>query len=132
MIERKAFAPYRKWDAEGFRRRIDNPNAIVLKGTLGGNVVGKVVGIVYHGSKNKSLQVQDVSVLPKYRGNGVASKLLLALEERGQKKGCIYSALHVRPNNWVAKRLYTRLGYSNMHSCSWAEMDRMRKDFNGV
>lgn len=132
MVEKKAFAPYVIWDANSFKRRIENQNAIVLKGTLCGSIVGKAVGIIFHGQKNKSLQVHDVSVLSEFRRNGVAAKLLSVLERKGSERGCTYSALHVRPNNWVAKRLYKRLGYYSMTNRTWAEMDRMRKDLNGV
>lgn len=131
-IEKKAFAPYTIWDAKSFMQRIKNPNAIVLKGTLCRRIVGKAVGTIWNGSRNKSLQVHDVSVLSEFRNNGVAAKLLSALEREGSERGCIYSALHVRPNNWVAKRLYKRLGYYSSENRTWAGMDRMKKDFNGV
>jgi len=130
-VEEKAFRYMGQWDRQSFVRRLRNPCAIVLKAEICNQIIGKAVGVVYNGKRKKSLQVQDVSVVPAFRRNGVASRLLATLEGRARDRGCMYSALYVRDNNWSARRLYCKLGYYDISG--WDDdMQRMRKDFNGV
>jgi ribosomal-protein-alanine N-acetyltransferase len=131
-VEERSFGGWATWDMQGILRRVRNPSAIFLKAEMGGQIVGKSVGIIYKGKKKKSLQVHDVSVLPSCRRNGVASKLLAYLEFKAQERGCEYSALFVRENNWTARRLYGKLGYYDIYGRGEKGMQRMRKDLNGA
>ena len=131
-VEERAFSQYVTWDLRSIQRRLRNPSVIFLKAEVDGEIIGKSAGIVYNGKRKKSLQVHDVSVIPSYRRNGVASKLLTSLELEARKRGCEYSALFVRENNWTARRLYGKLGYYDVYGRDEEGMQRMRKDLNGM
>lgn len=57
------------------------------------------------------LNLQDLVVLPKFRGRGVGSVLLHAVEERARLLGCCKLTLEVRADNVRARRLHRGQGF---------------------
>jgi ribosomal protein S18 acetylase RimI-like enzyme len=99
------------WTKTQFERYIKNPNALVYLGIKDNKIVGKAIGIIYQGKKNKSLQIKDLSILPEYRRFYIGQSLLLHLETKAKRLGCIYSALDVSEVNKKAIALYIKLSY---------------------
>lgn len=58
------------------------------------------------------LNIHDVVVVEKYRGNGIAKKMLLKAEEIARDIGCCKLTLEVLEGNTVAKALYQSCGYA--------------------
>jgi len=56
-------------------------------------------------------EIESLSVLPKYRGSGLGSELLDALERHLRDRGVRDLVLGVLPGNTDAIRLYERRGY---------------------
>lgn len=59
------------------------------------------------------INVHDLSVLKEFRGKGIGTQLLAAVEEYAIAQGCGKVTLEVREANPLAERLYRRLGYGD-------------------
>lgn len=69
----------------------------------------------------------SLCVLPEYRGQGIASKLLLATVEKGRQLG-LPTGLLVDNGNPLAEKLYKRLGFQVVGEHTWGghNLRRMR------
>lgn len=58
-------------------------------------------------------EIQDLNVLPAFRGRGIASALIAHCEKLARDKGCEYMGIGVglTPSYGAAQKLYVRLGY---------------------
>lgn len=59
------------------------------------------------------VNVHDVAVLPEYRGQRVAEKMLALVEEIARERGACKLTLEVLAGNAGAIKLYTRVGFAN-------------------
>ena len=59
------------------------------------------------------VNVHDVTVLPQFRGQRVAEKMLALAEEIARQRGACKLTLEVLQGNVGAARLYHRIGFSN-------------------
>jgi ribosomal protein S18 acetylase RimI-like enzyme len=59
------------------------------------------------------VNVHDVAVLPQFRGQRVAEKMLALAEEIARERGACKLTLEVLQGNAGAARLYHRIGFSN-------------------
>ncbi|MCD0503001.1 GNAT family N-acetyltransferase [Bordetella petrii] len=57
------------------------------------------------------LNLHDFMVSERFRGQGIAQKLLAALEATAARRGCCKITLEVLQGNEPAKALYRKLGY---------------------
>jgi GNAT superfamily N-acetyltransferase len=57
------------------------------------------------------LNLHDFMVSERFRGQGIAQKLLSALEARGRAMGCCKLTLEVLEGNLPAKALYQKMGF---------------------
>jgi ribosomal protein S18 acetylase RimI-like enzyme len=57
------------------------------------------------------LNIHDLAVAPKYRGQGIGWQLLLSVEEHARCRDCCSITLEVRGDNEAAQRLYRRFGF---------------------
>ena len=58
------------------------------------------------------VNVHDVAVLPSYRGQGVAEKMLALAESLARARGACKLTLEVLSGNTGAARLYERIGFA--------------------
>jgi ribosomal protein S18 acetylase RimI-like enzyme len=59
------------------------------------------------------INIHDVIVLNKYRGNGISQKMLEKVEQIARAKGCCKITLEVLSNNEAAKSAYRKFGFSD-------------------
>jgi ribosomal protein S18 acetylase RimI-like enzyme len=59
------------------------------------------------------VNVHDVVVIDKYRGNGIGKKMLGMVEGIARSKGCCKLTLEVLSENEIAKSAYRKLGFSS-------------------
>jgi GNAT superfamily N-acetyltransferase len=57
------------------------------------------------------MNFHDVAVLKEYRGKGVGTKMLEAVEALAKQRGCCKLTLEVLSGNEPAKRVYSRYGF---------------------
>lgn len=82
------------------------PSIVRLKAMVGEEMVGFIAGDIR--SYEKLAWIATIGVLPKYRGQGIGSKLLQMCEERLTVPTV---RLNVRASNQEAIRLYKNSGY---------------------
>lgn len=58
-----------------------------------------------------SLYISGIAVLPPYRGQGLGSRMMLAMQERARATGLARLSLIAFAENVASVRLYERLGY---------------------
>jgi ribosomal protein S18 acetylase RimI-like enzyme len=59
------------------------------------------------------VNIHDVIVLKKYRGNGISQKMLAKVEQIARAKVCCKMTLEVLSNNEAAKASYRKFGFSD-------------------
>ena len=59
------------------------------------------------------LNIHDLAVLPQYRGQGVGTALLNAVEDHARRKGCCKLTLEVLDDNTPARAVYQRFGFED-------------------
>jgi ribosomal protein S18 acetylase RimI-like enzyme len=70
------------------------------------------VGVVWLAIEPRGAFVYDLEVHPEHRRRGYAEAAMRAAEVVAREKGSARIALHVFAENAAARRLYTKLGYS--------------------
>ncbi len=58
------------------------------------------------------LNIHDVTVLPPFRGQGIARRMLAKAEEIALQRGCCKLTMEVLEGNAVARALYASCGYA--------------------
>lgn len=56
----------------------------------------------------------SLAVDPAYRGQGIGQKILEALLEAAQQRGCEWATLEVRSSNWIARHLYEKTQFHQL------------------
>ena len=96
-----------RWTAEFFadpRHHL----AVALEGEL---VVGMTSGIHYlHPDKPPELFINEVSVSPRWQGQGLGRQMLDALMAHARTLGCAAAWVLTEEENTVARRLYSSVG----------------------
>jgi ribosomal protein S18 acetylase RimI-like enzyme len=90
-----------------------HPTTVVLLAYEGDAAVGIATCFVGFSTfaARPLLNVHDLAVLPAWRGRGVGSRLLDALETKARALGCCKVTLEVQENNARARALYGRKGF---------------------
>jgi len=106
LIEVKSF-PY-PYPMEAFVSFLILFPRYFLVAECGGRVVGYVAGVR---ESDGSGHIMSIAVLPNYRGRGIGSALLKALEDAFIEDGVQRIYLEVSQNNREGLRLYRKFGY---------------------
>jgi len=92
----------------------NHPVAFIFFADYAGELVGMSVCFLgfstFYG--RGVLNIHDLIVLPQYRKNGIARKLLEAMEEKARSLDCCKVTLEVREDNLRAMSLYRSRGFS--------------------
>lgn len=93
----------------------EHPTSLVLLALVDDEPVG--VAICFFGLSTfrarPLLNIHDLAVLPRYRGQGVGRALLQAAEDQARLKGCCKLTLEVRDDNTSARAVYQRFGFED-------------------
>lgn len=91
------------------------PNAFAILAWDGEQPIG--VAICFLGfstfKARPLVNIHDLSVFHTYRGQGIGTLLLNAVEEYARSRGCCKVTLEVRKENPRAEQLYLRQGYGD-------------------
>ncbi|OGP63213.1 MAG: ribosomal-protein-alanine N-acetyltransferase [Deltaproteobacteria bacterium RBG_13_53_10] len=95
------------WSLNGFLQELENPVsqlwALMSDGVLR--------GYLCFWSIQEEMQLLDLAVHPRYRGQGHASFLLRKIIEHGCSKGIFRIWLEVRVSGSTARKLYEKFGF---------------------
>lgn len=58
------------------------------------------------------LNIHDVAVLPRFRGQGIARRMLAQMELLARQRGCCKLTLEVLEGNAIARALYASCGFA--------------------
>ena len=85
------------------------------------------------------INIHDLIVLEKYRGNGISQKMLNTIEEIAISKGCCKITLEILSNNEAAKASYKKFGFASYEldpkagvALFWQKKITEDKLFNGI
>ena len=104
-IEKECFSA--PWTMADIRAELKNETAHFITAKINDKIIGyigvhEVAGEAY---------IANIAVSEKYRGYGVASRLLNVAESGAKKRGCEFISLEVRKSNEKAISLSERRGY---------------------
>ncbi|MCD6240686.1 ribosomal protein S18-alanine N-acetyltransferase [Candidatus Bathyarchaeota archaeon] len=112
-IERECFSS-EAFSMEELSFLIKNPNSISLIAKIDKEIAGFIIGLIYDTKSGKIGHILTLDVAKKYRRKGVARKLMEKLEGKFREKTVKECFLEVRIDNEAAKRLYRKLGYTEI------------------
>jgi GNAT superfamily N-acetyltransferase len=113
-----AFAPYReRYTPAAFADTVLDRSILgarmqkmhILVAVSDGQIVGTVAGSTDESGEG---HLRGMAVLPKFHGTGIASRLLLAIEEWLQAQGCTRVSLGTTLPLQAAIKFYEKCGYS--------------------
>ena len=93
----------------------NHPTAYIQFAILDDKIVGMAVCFLNYSTFCAApfVNVHDLTVLPAYRGLGVAKALLHGVTLYAMQRGCAKVTLEVREENIVARALYARMGFQS-------------------
>jgi len=115
-IEHAAFT--NPWTREMYLAELANPK--VSRFQLAANAAGQIVGFCSYWHVVDELHLNNLAVLPEWRGRGFGWALLSATVDDARAHGVVRALLEVRRSNIVAQSLYARAGF---------DVVRVRKDY---
>lgn len=108
-----------KSDINAMKKQIEvvskNPNYYVAVACDGEKVIGTAMGVVCYdlcGSCKQFMLIENVAVLPAYRGKGIGKLLMEAEESFGRKNNCKYIILVSESKRTNSHKFYESIGYS--------------------
>lgn len=98
------------WTRDMYVAELQNPGVSHLLVAKDG--AGRVVGFCGFWCVLDELHINNLAVLPDYRRQGIASKILDRVFVEGRRAGATRATLEMRRSNDVARRLYERFGFT--------------------
>ena len=114
VIENKSFST--PWPSSAYRYELqENKNSIHLvavddKGDRNPQIVGMIVLWIIIDEAH----IATLAVLPEFRRNGIARRLLIHALSKAVEQGAITATLEVRENNIPAQKLYRNFGFAKV------------------
>ena len=106
--EDKAVFCRRQFDAQTAHYRENYPGALLQVVERNGVPIGRL----YVARWEREIRIMDIALLPEYRGTGIGTQLLRALQDEARSAGKTLT-IHVERFN-AALRLYERLGFKQI------------------
>lgn len=98
------------WTAEQWEQELTDPQRLVLGWQQGERLVGLASGWIVV----DELHITAVAVHPDHRRQGIARRLLEALQDLAREAGAERATLEVSSANGAATALYSRLGFQEV------------------
>jgi ribosomal-protein-alanine N-acetyltransferase len=111
-IERNAFPT--PWTAAFFEKELSTPFARLVVGVTQRAFGESVVGYTCRWRVTDEVHLLNVAVHPAWRGRGVGRRLVDAVLQEGRTTKARTVFLEVRAGNAPARRLYARLGFTEL------------------
>jgi ribosomal-protein-alanine acetyltransferase len=112
-IEKECFT-HEAFSKEQISYFLKASNAVSLVAQVNGETAGFIMGLIEQYGKSRIGHIYTIDVAPKYRRIGVGLRLLEEIEKDFIKKGAETCFLEVRINNLAARKLYQKLGYTEL------------------
>jgi len=114
-LDQECFSAKFRFDRESIQMFVEEQDAVVrIAEKTGAEIVGFVIVHMEHAAKGERGYVVTLDVDAKYRGRGIARRLMEQAEARIAAVGALSMELHVFTRNEAAIRFYERLGYERI------------------
>lgn len=125
-IEQKCFK------SEAFTKQqiahlLAHPNSVSLIAKDNHNIIGFVIGVIFHEREKLTGHILTIDVYPSHRRMGIGSTLLKQIEKIFIGKGVKTCYLEAREDNVAALNLYQKLGYKKV-----GNLKNYYKDAHGI
>lgn len=110
LVALEARFPGDRLNRRSFRHLLTRAHAEVWVALVDGDVAGNVVVVSRTGTNHA--RIYSLVVDPRYRGQGIGTRLIAAAERRAHACGHSAVQLEVRADNTVAVRLYEKAGFA--------------------
>ncbi len=107
-VEQSSFGE--PWTKEMLEGELDSALSVLETESRGGKIAAYALGRVVA----DEAELFKIAVLPEYRRQGIAEKLLLSLHGKMRLTGARLCFLEVRSRNAAAVSLYEKLGYERI------------------
>jgi ribosomal-protein-alanine N-acetyltransferase len=97
------------WTREMYLAELASPK--VSRFQLAANAAGQTVGFCAYWLVVDELHINNLAVLPEWRGRGFGRALLAAAIDDARTHGAVRALLEVRRSNVIAQRLYEQAGF---------------------
>ena len=104
-IEKVSFST--PWTVQGIEEGLENPTGLFLVAESDSKIVGYVGANVIL----DEVYLNNIAVLPDFRGYGIGKALLLSLISTVKARNAAFVSLEVRESNQAAIKLYESLGF---------------------
>jgi ribosomal protein S18 acetylase RimI-like enzyme len=86
----------------------DSSNLMIIA-SAHGEIIGQVAAVIHcHPDKPTELYIDEVGVTPRYRRQGIATKMMEEMMRWGEEQGCQEAWVGTEPDNAPARALYRR------------------------
>ncbi|WP_068162051.1 GNAT family N-acetyltransferase [Rhodococcus phenolicus] len=128
----------RTLSAERFGEYLTDPTRIVLKASVGGEIVGYLMAIdappadpdvAAMITATPAVEISKLYVLPGRHGTGVSAALMAAIVEHAAETGRAGLWLGVNQENERARRFYTKQGFRTVGTRSFQVGTQTHQDF---
>lgn len=111
LVEHSSFAHDEAFTRRQIHALIRSSRAVCRLAIIDGEVAGWCAGLTRRHSRGLTGRVYTLAVLPKFRGRGLARKLLNATMDELKLRGARSVYLEVEATNTPALELYARMGF---------------------
>ena len=111
-LDESCFPAAFRFDRNSMQTFAEQPNAVCLIAEAAGEeIAGFVLVHLQRSAKGHCGYLVTLDVAASFRHEGIARRLMIAVETRIAAEGALQMKLHVFTENEVAIRFYERLGY---------------------
>jgi len=108
IIENLSFS--NPWHEAAFKGEIDN-DEISFSYVVVHRIQQNIIGYIVFWRVNKEVQITNFALHPNFRRLGIGKAVLRQMLDKFIKEKVEYVILEVRPSNYAAQSLYSKLGF---------------------
>jgi [ribosomal protein S18]-alanine N-acetyltransferase len=113
-VETECFVSYYKahrFSERQFRYYLKNPNTIAAVATMGGDIVGYILGVMQRGRRRHISRLYSIAAVSRVRRRGIGRRLLRKFIRTAKQGGARRVSLEVAVENKIGRKLFEAEGF---------------------